>query len=419
LLWSKSFGGTWADSVRDLEVAPSGDIYLTGVFTGSLVLGTDTLVGGSGLNAFLTRLDETGNPVWARGFFSQSHHESWNHVRVAPDGVYLAGVFTGRVDFGGGAVVGTAPNTAFLVKYDFAGGHLWTRTFGSLGSHAITGLGLNEAGGVTVAGYFAEQIDVEGVIHSAKGDEDVFMASYTAGGQRRWSRSYGSTGEEIVEGVSVGPDGRVLLHVSVRGESDLGTGPFPSTTINDVAIALYDPDGLPIWAKRFGDAKQRANNARISRDGSLLVSGINVGGSLDFGGGALTGYGDYLARFSASGEHLRSVLFSQGTDHAAVAEDSQGDVFVTGGIRAPADFGGQILPNLGGQDIFVLKLDADFNPLWAFHAGSNLDDFPIRSALTPLGRVVIAGAYQSTLLIGPDSHTSNGDFDFYLGMLSP
>src|SRR5436190_13783663 len=75
-------------------------------------------------------------PRWAGEYGQGSSAEVTSLSGVAADGqggVYVAGLFTEDVDFGGGAVHASALGSSFVAKLDGAGHVAWTRAFGGTG----------------------------------------------------------------------------------------------------------------------------------------------------------------------------------------------------------------------------------------------------------------------------------------------
>src|SRR5207237_8098808 len=91
---------------------------------------------------------------WARGFGGASSNAG-NGVAVDPSGnVAVTGAFSGPIDFGGGALI-SAGVDIFLAKLSPTGGHLWSRHFGSgLATHAGNGVACDGSGNVLVTGSF-------------------------------------------------------------------------------------------------------------------------------------------------------------------------------------------------------------------------------------------------------------------------
>lgn len=85
---------------------------------------------------------------------------------------------------------------------------------------------------------------------------------------------------------------------------------------------------------------------------------------------------------------------SPGTDYgAAVAYDSSGNVIVTGVFYEQFSFGGILLTNSGGADVFVAKLTAAGSPLWAKRFGGAEGEIVRAIALDATGNIFLAGDF--------------------------
>ncbi|MDP6912257.1 MAG: SBBP repeat-containing protein, partial [Acidimicrobiales bacterium] len=128
-------------------VDSSGNIYTTGRF-GSAGSGNETVdfdpgpgtanltPNGGGYDAFVSKLDSSGNYVWAKSF-GDSGNDSGAWVAVDSSGnVYTTGSFgVGPVDFDPGS--GTDSRTSngvlqdvYVLKLDSAGDYVWAKNFG-------------------------------------------------------------------------------------------------------------------------------------------------------------------------------------------------------------------------------------------------------------------------------------------------
>ena len=82
----------------------------------------------------------------------------------------------------------------------------------------------------------------------------------------------------------------------------------------------------------------------------------------------------------------------------SIAVDASGNVYTTGYFEG-ADFdpgaGTFNLSSAGGQDVFVQKLDASGNFLWAkaFWGGNNYDDYGLSIEVDTSGNVYTTGSF--------------------------
>jgi len=95
----------------------------------------------------------------------------------------------------------------------------------------------------------------------------------------------------------------------------------------------------------------------------------------------------------------------------AMATDARGNVYVTGSFEGTADFDpGSGIYNLtagGSRDIFVAKLDANGNLLWANRFGSANWDEGKAIGISPLGYVFVAGRFADTTDFDPGAGIAN------------
>ena len=107
-----TFGGTQHDSVRGIAVDSSGNVYTTGRFRETVDFdpgaGTANLTSNGGdSDIFVSKLDSSGNYVWAKNFGTESCCEVGHEIAVDSSGnVYTVGAFHGTTYFDPGA--GTA-----------------------------------------------------------------------------------------------------------------------------------------------------------------------------------------------------------------------------------------------------------------------------------------------------------------------
>ena len=103
-----------------------------------------------------------------------------------------------------------------------------------------------------------------------------------------------------------------------------------------------------------------------------------------------------------------------GTSHEegiSTAVDASGNVFTTGHFVGTADFdpgpGTLSFTSAGSSDIFVSKLDALGNFVWAKQLGGITNDQGFALAVDPSGNVLTTGSFSGTVDFDPGSGTFN------------
>jgi hypothetical protein len=201
--WTRQFGTSSGDSLRDVAVDPLGNAYLCGVTFGSM----QGVNAGSG-DAFLVKYDAAGNYQWAR----QMGTSTYDFARgAAVDGsgnifvtgytdAALAGSHQGRQD-------------VFLYKYDPNGNVLWSRQFGTNTYDEAHDVAVDADGNAYITGNTYGSLD-----GTNAGGTDVFLAKYDPNGTPLWITQYGSDRYDYGEGVDLDALGGVFITGNTTGE---------------------------------------------------------------------------------------------------------------------------------------------------------------------------------------------------------
>uniref|UniRef100_UPI0035CB615C SBBP repeat-containing protein n=1 Tax=uncultured Hymenobacter sp. TaxID=170016 RepID=UPI0035CB615C len=113
---------------------------------------------------------------------------------------------------------------------------------------------------------------------------------------------------------------------------------------------------------------------------------------------------------------------SGGSDAKATVVDSQGNTYVTGTFGGTIRFGNLTLYSTGGSDVFVAKLDAAGNCIWAASGGGSNTDYGRGIGLDAAGNAYVTGIFSgSSARFGTTSIAATGPglFDTYVAKLSP
>ena len=81
---------------------------------------------------------------------------------------------------------------------------------------------------------------------TSAGGDDIFVASYSPGGAHRWSRRFGGTSGDRGNGVVVDGNGNVTVTGFFGGTVDFGGGALTSAGGSDIFVASYTPSGVPL-----------------------------------------------------------------------------------------------------------------------------------------------------------------------------
>jgi len=307
LVWARAVGGADDDTARAVAIDTTGAVYVGGAFSGLADFdpgpGLRQLGAAGARDLFVLKLDAAGGLVWAiaRG---GADHEQINALAVDAAGeVFLAGAFSGTVDFdasaGTGApqLVSAGGTDAFVAKFSAAGVLRWARTFGGAGDDAALSLAVGADGAATVAGTFRGTVDFDPgaavKTETTAGESDAFVVRLDPAGGYGWHRRIGGTAVDDVHTVAIDADGAAYVLGAFRGTADLNPDAGVQTATaaeaaDDAFVVKLAANGGFVWAKAWGGTgEDRGQGLAIDAAGGVQVSGTFSGTvDFDFGAGA-------------------------------------------------------------------------------------------------------------------------------------
>jgi hypothetical protein len=372
------------------------------------------LSAGSSDDVLAVKLDEKGNPLWARGFGSsdKSKPDYATSVALDPSGnVLLTGVCESDIDFGGETIALSSGTNAFVAKLDPAGGHLWSFGFEKAVGQAIA---VGDGGHAVVAGYILGDVTVAqpgdlDLNLSCGGSNDAFVMKVNGtNNDVMWAHSYGDSQAQNAAGVAVDPTANVYLIGSFEGsmiiDPDPPTQALQATNEFDAFLLKLAQDGSFLWGKSFSGNKIQTGVAVAAAPQDTVVITGTFEQQIVLDTRTLTASGMaediYVAKFDAAGGVLWARSFGDGAEQhtRALAVDDQGLIYLTGSFKGTLDFGDGMSVTAGSKlNIFVAVLNPD-------GTAADVRAFPLDkdqggTAIAPdaCGNPVLAGTYDGAL----------------------
>ncbi len=268
LLWVKQVGSSGADIANSVALDPTGNILITGSFNGIVDFNPGTAVSNQtavvGADAFVLKLDQNGNYLWAGAFGGNSNDIGEAICTNTLGEVYVSGFFSSMVDFDPGflstLVTPVGGDDIYVLKLNANGTFAWVRTMGG----TATDRGLSVASGtagVRVTGYFQGTADFDPsstatFTLNSNGSNDAFVCALSHAGVFQWAYQMGGTGADNGIDIAINAQEQILLTGSFNGVADFDPTPTTSTLQSngstDVFVAKYGNGTGLLWVKSFG-----------------------------------------------------------------------------------------------------------------------------------------------------------------------
>ena len=460
--WAKQFGGVAISTSgigtgTSVAIDGSGNVYTTGYFEGTADfdpgVGTYNLTafGGYGYDVFVSKIDASGNFVWAVQMGAPSAGTNYDYgFGIAVDGagnVYTTGQFAGTADFDPGT--GTYNLTSaggldiFVSKLNSSGAFVWAKSMGGQAADGASSIAVDLNGNVYTTGSFNETVDFDpgsGVYNLINptmwGSPDIFVSKLDASGNFVWAERFGGTSNTPDYGFSIAVDGSGNVYTTGSfGDTcdfDPGTGIYNLNSAGgtEMFVSKLDASGNFVWADQIG-VTGTCIGASLALDGNgnnIYTTG-QFSGTVDFDPGLgifnmISGglYGAFVQKIDASGNFiLAKQLDGTGIDWEkgnSIKVDVAGNIYTTGYFWGTTDFdpgtGTYNLTSAGYGDIFISQLDSLGNFVCAGQMGGTDPDVGNSIALDGSGNIYTTGTFSS----GFSSSNVQSDFDPGVGIFN-
>ncbi len=287
--WDKTFSISVDDYSEGHSVWQTND-------GGYIIVGYTALPEIDDVGAWLIKTDSEGTKQWDR-IFSASRYDSFEFGQQTNDG--------GNIIVGRTHPSGDDNRDAWLVRTDFEGNTIWSKTYG---------------GQATDSGNYVQQtLDggyiIGGVTESyGAGSDDIWLIKTDSEGNRQWDRTFGRREWEVCRSVLQSSDGGYII---------LGETWVPEKRDADAWLIKTDSEGNRLWDKTFGeeDSTNHGSSIQQTSDGGYIIVGSSYEANL------------WLIKTDLNGEKEWERGYDSGSIHF-ITQTSDGG-YVMSGITRP------------------------------------------------------------------------------------
>jgi len=424
--WVVSAGGTGSDNSMSIAIDSLGCLYVTGLFSSSISLGSLTLTSNGGTDIFVAKLDNNGNYLWAVSAGGTGNDNANDIAIDTSANVYIAGRFEGTAGFGSLQLTSNGGYDVFVAKLDNSGNYLWAARAGGTGSDAAYGLAVDSAANTCLTGRFENSAAFGFQTLTSSGGDDIFAAKLDEFGSFLWAvQAGGAEVDERGTDIVVDSSDNAYLTGYFYGTAGFGTLQLTSAGLRDIFVAKLNSNGNFLWAVQAGGINDYDWGSGLAVDNAdnIYLTGF-FDNTANWGSIQLisNGYHDvFAAKLDSSGNYLWVAKAGGiGGDQAwSIAVDAEANVCLTGFFFGTASFGTNSVTSFGYFDVFAAKLDSGGNWLWALSAGSaNDQDVGYGIAVDDFANAYLTGCYEGTATFGPVTLTNAGNTDLFVAKLT-
>jgi hypothetical protein len=374
-LWAKRFGGAGDDNGTGITIDKHGDVIFCGKISQTVVMGTSTLTSNGGYDVFIAKIDNNGNPLWARSFGGTSSGiwEAANDVATDTlNNIYVTGFFFASVTLNAGVTISsTGPNPdMFALKMDAAGSYAWAKSGGSYSGgfdydEGVTIKVSPDQNSVVVGGTFRGlkfAFGTDTLINTSNTFTDSYIiALNAASGSRNYINAI--KGANYTEIADLALDATGNIYATGYCESNLFSEP-PTITVSAGQYAIflfkYSNAGNFLWSTGIGNSTygHESTSILINHHNKIVVEGY-YNNYVQSGTLSVNGTGMFLATLDTNKTTIGIVKAtnSLGTYITArsMSIDTADNIYVHGATPYGANVFGAITYTTANNELFNAK----------------------------------------------------------------
>ena len=347
--WAKTYGGIDTDDANSIQQTSDGGYIMAG----------ETYSFGAGVfDIWVLKLNPNGTVAWQNTYGGGAAEWAYS-IQQTSDGGYIVAGVTGSF--------GANLENVWVLKLNADGSVAWQNTYGGPNSDWAHSIQQTSDGGYIVAGQTGPY---------GTGNADLWVLKLNAVGTIEWQKTYGGSGDDVVNSVQQTSDGGYIL---AGYTSSFGAGN------SDVWVLKLNADGSVAWQNTYGGLDEDlANSVQQTSDGGYIVAGRTKSfgaGNEDFwvlklnSDGSLTGPNAWQKTYGGPN-----------SDWAySIRQTSDGGYIAGGGTYS---FG-------AGQNAWVLKLNALGTVEWQKTYIGNNEEWAKSIEQTSDGGYIVAGTTYS------------------------
>ncbi|MEQ9307798.1 MAG: T9SS type A sorting domain-containing protein [Marinoscillum sp.] len=418
----KTYGGSGFEIIKDMQVSPDGDVFLTGGYQNTWA--TESSISnalGDG-DAFLAKYNSSGDLVWVKSggstFSEPNVISEFGTTSVYSENnksIYSAGTFQSLATFGHEKINSLGETDVFITNYSTNGELMWIKHLGGIGNDQVNDMSIDRSGNIYLVGSFEDNLVYDGInISSITSGSAGFVIQLKSNGEFGWLTSFRGKSINSIDKVLIERDA-ILINGYFSRELIIGKETLKTKHLSNEFLARLSLDGVVDWTTQL-TSSEYIDIKDFSTTGTNIIFTGGFSGELQtpFRTEVSLGGVDIIAgSVDISNGEINQLIYSgsEKNETGVFIEFVDGQIVIGGQFEYKFTFMANEI--MGDNDIFLGLLTSNWDMVDArSFGGPNLDI--IQSAFAIGNRVYVSGDFFGEIYANNESFFSSGQTDFFI-----
>ena len=418
--WQNTIGGDKDEAVTSIIPTADYGYFLAGYSNSDISDDKTENAISFSTDFWIMKIDSSGNIQWQNtiGGFG---YDYLSHAIACIGGGYLLVGYSNSGISGDKYELGNGGHDIWVVKVNAIGNIEWQNTIGGSGLDDCRRVIQCSDGNYIIAGRSDSNISGDKTENS-QGGLDYWILKLNSTGSILWQNTIGGSSTETIEEIIETADNEIMVFGDSFSDVS-GDKTIPSYGNRDFWVLNLDSLGNILWQKVIGGSGDEIlNGVVVCPDGGYLLGGNSTSSiSGDKSEINIGGYDFWIVKISDEGiVEWEETIGGISSDNIYALEYFN-DGYIIGGNSLSGVSGDKTEPTNGGYDYWFVKIDSLGNIIYQKAYGGNKDDAIVCATLSLDGNLILGG-YSYSGLSGDKSEPNLGgtnNFDIWLINLMP
>ena len=265
----------------EIDIDNFDNIYITGRFQGSASFDTINVTAMGGRDIFLAKLDTSGSVVWVEQIWDNYTNSLVSDMEIDPSGhIYLTGQFQYKIVFNGYTHWGSNNMEVYILKFNPNGMYSWITTGTGPNNNIANAIAVDDNYNIYIAGKFTNTLTFGTLSQTGTGTyEDHFITKFDSAGVSQWHNKITHSYQFEITDITNDPWGNCLLSGFMTDTLNLGADTIisPNLIPRQAFVGSFSPSGISNWGSFGGPSitnhDASANSICTDKCGNPFITG--------------------------------------------------------------------------------------------------------------------------------------------------